>query len=628
LGAGTYSEPWRTIYKGVTDPGVSAGDIVHLMPGTHYINNQVPLSNVHLEGEGYNSLVVSQITGSTRAISVTNTTGSVLHIRGIRFSGNNTLSPNGILVYNTNNVHIHDCFFENFLRSAVLYNGSTYRTGNRFYNNTVTNCAGGATGGYGDESYAVEVDRQTGFIFQNNTCNETIRSITTCGIPFGGLGGTNGLQILDNNITSNYHQGSYWPFAIELWYQVNTTMTGNIISGEIDFGGFGTTGLYFADNIVGPSSPLSRNTVGLQIEQYCEDVVIERNTFRNVEQAIYFCMAWPTSKVNYADSITIRANVIYGVTGYDSGFGIRFETGSNDELGSEGACAPPTFVNDIKIYANSILSSTTSRGRYGILLPSQGRTSGVTNIDVRDNIISGFSGYAIYAYRQDSDYPQSITTINVTYNNYYGNGNNSTYFNGFTPSNYTSGTGIITTNPNFISSTNLKLQSSSGAIRQGVYISTVTVDRDGFSYLNINPTMGAYEYITNISLPSVTTASVTNITNSSAISGGTITTDGGALVTARGVCWGTSTNPTISGNSTSDGNGTGSFPSTITGLTVNTTYYLRAYAVNAVGIAYGEQRSFYSASGTSSGSNEGFLQIDGILIKDGTQFATYDDSNP
>lgn len=93
-------------------------------------------------------------------------------------------------------------------------------------------------------------------------------------------------------------------------------------------------------------------------------------------------------------------------------------------------------------------------------------------------------------------------------------------------------------------------------------------------------------------IPTVTTAEVNNITINSAISGGNVLFDGNAYVTTSGVCWSTSQNPTISDSHTTDGSGTNSFISTIIGLTPNTTYYLRAYAINNLGVAYGNQISF------------------------------------
>ncbi len=96
----------------------------------------------------------------------------------------------------------------------------------------------------------------------------------------------------------------------------------------------------------------------------------------------------------------------------------------------------------------------------------------------------------------------------------------------------------------------------------------------------------------------VTTTSVSSITSTSATCGGNVTDDGGATVTARGVCWSTSENPTVENAHITDGTGTGSFTSSITGLTAGTTYYVRAYATNSEGTAYGEQISFTTTTYT------------------------------
>lgn len=93
-------------------------------------------------------------------------------------------------------------------------------------------------------------------------------------------------------------------------------------------------------------------------------------------------------------------------------------------------------------------------------------------------------------------------------------------------------------------------------------------------------------------LPTLTTAAITSITQTAATSGGNITSDGGAAVTARGVCWSTSQNPTTANSKTTNGTGTGSFTSNLTGLTANTPYFLRAYATNSKGTAYGNEVTF------------------------------------
>ena len=93
-------------------------------------------------------------------------------------------------------------------------------------------------------------------------------------------------------------------------------------------------------------------------------------------------------------------------------------------------------------------------------------------------------------------------------------------------------------------------------------------------------------------LPVVTTDTVTSITHTTGTSGGSVIDNGGSDITARGVCWSTDRNPTLSSSTTSDGSGNGSFTSNLTGLSANTSYYVCAYATNSEGTAYGNEVSF------------------------------------
>jgi hypothetical protein len=95
-----------------------------------------------------------------------------------------------------------------------------------------------------------------------------------------------------------------------------------------------------------------------------------------------------------------------------------------------------------------------------------------------------------------------------------------------------------------------------------------------------------------LAYPSVTTNVISNITSSSADSGGNVTSDGGASVTARGLVYGTSSNPTLSNSVLIIGSGLGTFSGTIPVLTAGTTYFVRAYATNSVGTGYGNQQTF------------------------------------
>jgi uncharacterized protein (TIGR02145 family) len=99
------------------------------------------------------------------------------------------------------------------------------------------------------------------------------------------------------------------------------------------------------------------------------------------------------------------------------------------------------------------------------------------------------------------------------------------------------------------------------------------------------------EFYTNGN-PSVLTNDIIVTRNTASTCGGEVVYDGGSQVTERGVCWGTSPNPTTADSKTSDGNGTGKYSSSITGLKELSTYYVRAYAVNKEGTGYGEQKTF------------------------------------
>lgn len=97
---------------------------------------------------------------------------------------------------------------------------------------------------------------------------------------------------------------------------------------------------------------------------------------------------------------------------------------------------------------------------------------------------------------------------------------------------------------------------------------------------------------TVVTTPALKTTDITSVASTSAVSGGSITSDGGEAITSKGVCWGTTADPTISNSKTADVSATGNFISIITDLNPNTTYYVRAYASNTAGVAYGNQLSF------------------------------------
>jgi hypothetical protein len=110
----------------------------------------------------------------------------------------------------------------------------------------------------------------------------------------------------------------------------------------------------------------------------------------------------------------------------------------------------------------------------------------------------------------------------------------------------------------------------------------------------------SFEFNDSPSVLTLTTNSITGITQNSATSGGNVTDDGGNAVTVKGICYSTTPNPTTADITSNDGTGTGAFTSNITGLTANTTYYVKAYATNSEGTAYGNEISFTTLNSSST----------------------------
>ena len=135
----------------------------------------------------------------------------------------------------------------------------------------------------------------------------------------------------------------------------------------------------------------------------------------------------------------------------------------------------------------------------------------------------------------------------------------------------------------------------------GVFLSNITGLSPGTTYYitayATNTAGTAYgqeqSFTTLVALPTLTTIESTSLSLTSVSGGGNITNDGGGKIISRGIVWSTATNPTITSNLgfTSDGTGSGNFSSGITNLLTGATFYIKAYAINAAGISYGNEVS-------------------------------------
>ena len=140
---------------------------------------------------------------------------------------------------------------------------------------------------------------------------------------------------------------------------------------------------------------------------------------------------------------------------------------------------------------------------------------------------------------------------------------------------------------------------------------------------------GGDSTFTTADKPSITTASISNIMSSSADCGGNVTDDGRMPVLLRGICWSSNPNPTVAlSTKTNDGAGLGTFASSITGLQANKIYYVRAYAINDVDTAYGNERSFEitpptAVTGAPTNSTIDGVELSGIVNAKGVLTNVY-----
>ena len=130
----------------------------------------------------------------------------------------------------------------------------------------------------------------------------------------------------------------------------------------------------------------------------------------------------------------------------------------------------------------------------------------------------------------------------------------------------------------------------------GLSASTVYYVRTFATNANVTVYGNEISFTTTGVTPSLTTTAASNTTINSFTTGGTISSDGGNLVTYRGVCWSTSSNPTINDNRILSGTGTGTFTITLSNLNVATTYYVRSFATNSAGTSYGNERIITTSS--------------------------------
>ncbi len=455
----------------------TSGDVILVQAGTFNCTAQVVLPvGVSIQGLGVTSVITSTATAFLTSIidlhSATVGTSGNQSISFLSFQGQSLATSMAFSITARSNVSVHDCTFNEFNFSLGWFSGNPnlfsnpgneqeptiYATGNTFYNNIVTNCAG--YDNWGGSSYGsgqLWVTGQSGMTIHDNNMNQTQRANTVNGWLIKALNFTKGVKIYNNTlIRSPYPYTSqpvadYWNFAIEMGDEQGVEIYGNTISGSIDLNrqvkGVYDYSAYIHDNTISWASLGTGYENGLILEYSTETAIIERNTFGNVTEIIQFS----TRNLSNITNITINNNLAYNigqVGQVGNGHAIHFITDNSDNY----------TVTNFTANHNTFVGNASLQPFYGF---SCSKAASVTNLVVTNNIFENFGASAIGA-----NNGTVVHTCNASYNDFYQNFANIVWGVGNPTAPYTS-TPNLTANPLFIGGGNYTLNPISTLVNAG-----------------------------------------------------------------------------------------------------------------------------------------------------------------
>jgi len=495
---GSSNAPWKTLAYACSHVTTS-GSVIHVNAGTYTETQQCQLAvGVNIEGEGAaNSIIKSRVGGSDwtiQLLSGTQGTNGNQHISGIKMDGNNLAAYAPIGIFSRSNVEIYNCIFINFASRGINFQArqdpgepTAWAIGNKFHDNTVTNCDSDTPPGSGDGTTGeLMIAGQQSMLIYNNMFDATERAADSTGFIIKGVGGYNkDIKIYNNTLLKTTFDGTVWDFAMEFWNCLGgIEIYNNTMTGSIDFSGtYGTMkgsysyGAWIHNNLIGEatvSSQTTRWTRGVQFEQQAEGIIIEKNWFKNMGSAIYFPVYHesPFTFSTYTD-INIRYNIFDNLGSAMSGAsGVYFNNGHQGY---------PNVCNGFYVYNNVFIGNAGSATGWGIEIPDVETTS---NVLIRNNIVENFDSEPVYGY-------YAVSGLSIQNNIFYGNGNSNApaYTGSATVQNNYPGV-----NPSFMSSTNFHLSPGSPAIDAGISTSWIS-DYDSYPVpYGKAPDIGAYEY--------------------------------------------------------------------------------------------------------------------------------------
>ncbi len=490
-GNGSIGNPWKTLFM-ATSTIITSGNIIHVNAGTYTETKQCNLAiGVSIEGEGVTSILRSDLSADwislLRVASNSQGTSGNQHISNLKFDGQNLKTFWAIEVVGRSNVSVYNCSIINFKDRGVIFGGRTdngngpptiYATGNTFHDNILINSAQYLSGQYG--SGALNIGGQVGMLIYNNTITQDSRPQGQNGWPikYWNDGYLNGCKIYNNTLNKVMNGAPLgndnWDFAIELFNVQGLEIYGNTMNGGgIDLNyqdkGAYAYSTWIHHNLIQMPSINNFLQTAITLEFQSETVLIEDNVFDRVNIGVNYT---PRPGDAVTDN-TIRRNLMKNI-GMAEGTGFFITFG-----GSGGGSL--TF-NNLNIYNNTMIMSSTNPTWWGIDLPNAGSGS-ISNINIKNNIIQGAVSGGITQYSNIG-----TNTLNISNNDLFRNGsNNAPVFNNVpAPTNYTYANNLIGIDPMFVGNGSYKLQVVSPCIDAGTNV--------GSAYFGIAPDIGYDEF--------------------------------------------------------------------------------------------------------------------------------------
>jgi parallel beta-helix repeat protein len=515
---------------------------------------------------------------------------------GITITSANYITVNNLNLqgFNVAAILITNCDYTIIQDNTILYSGKDGINSDNDYSSSYTTI----TGNYISDSQDCGIFLSTNADHDSISYNTVNNTGLIAGLNFSGDGHNTGIfswglngQILYNIVTNNGYNGIFFAGqdAVCKYNYIDTYAlvkddAGGIYTASFDYM---ETGRKITKNIVRNCIGANAGTLaewdaceGIYLDQRNTSILVDSNTVENAANGIF---------LHNSHEINIWDNTLYDCRW--SGIYTNY-----DGLWNISPYGDVDRTRNVSILRNKIVFKDE-------ISPDRGYPTAALWLYTRPDDILQF-GTADTNYYTRPVNETSSTQIIVT--EVYGNSpvtrtltNWKSYSSVDVNSNRSLGTAISdTTNINFMynattADKNYTLSQSMTDVAGVLYSGTVTLQPYTSLVLlgvgTISPV-----------LATLTTTAASSITTTTAISGGYITPDGVITVTARGVCWSTSMNPTTAlATKTINGTGTGYFTSSLTGLTESTTYYVRAYATNSAGTCYGNEISFTTSDVTS-----------------------------